>query len=106
LPKLWTIYHAIRVRREHAASFGDQGNYTPLFASGEKREHVVSYMRGDKVIVVTPRLVLKVAQNWGDTWIDFPSGQWRNELSGSVMDGKVSIGQVFDPFPVALLVRQ
>ena len=106
VPKLWTIHHAIRVRQERAAVFSDDGLYTPLRAEGKKSDHLVAYMRGDSVVVMAPRLVLKLNGSWGDAWLEVPSGKWRNRLSGSVFTGgKLQIGEVLNPFPVALLLK-
>ena len=47
LPKLWTIYHALRVRRERAAALSESGAYHPLYGRGSKEKHLVAYRRGD-----------------------------------------------------------
>ncbi len=107
LPKLWTIYHGIRVRRERAAAFADEGAYTPLTAEGVKADHLVAYMRGDNVFVMAPRLAVKLSGNWADTSLCVPSGSWRNELSGSIFEGgKLQVGEVLSRFPVALLTKE
>ncbi len=106
LPKLWTIYHALRVRRENPAAFDDHGGYTALTAEGDKSDHLVAYLRGDDVIVMVPRLVLKLNRDWGDTSVEVPGGTWRDQLSASVFKGgKLRAGDIFSRFPVALLVR-
>ncbi len=107
LPKLWTIHHALGVRRERAGSFEAQGAYTPLYAEGECANHLVAYMRGEDVLVMTPRLVLKLAGRWGDTSLHVPCGPWRDRLTGSVSEGgKVRVGEIFKRFPVALLTKE
>lgn len=106
LPKLWTIYHAIRVRREHAAIFGENGAYTPLHAEGAKADHILAYMRGDRVVTIIPRLILTVNGEWGNTSLKIPHGGWRDQLSGSVVNGgTLRANDIFDRFPVALLVK-
>ncbi len=107
LPKLWTIYHALRVRRERPLSFGEQSTYTPLTANGAKAAHLIAYGRSDDVLVLAPRLILKLASNWCDTSVAIPAGTWRNELSGSaVKAGTVRIGGILSSFPIALLVKE
>ncbi len=106
LPKLWTIYHALRVRREHPAAFDDRGAYTPIKAEGNKSDHLLAYTRGDTVLVLAPRLVLKLNRDWGDTSVEVPRGNWRNELSGCVFKGgRLRVGGILNRFPVALLVK-
>ena len=106
LPKLWTIHHALRVRRERAAALGDDGGYTPLKAEGDKSSHLVAYMRGDSVIAMVPRLVFKLDRNWCNTSIELPAGNWTNQLSGSALKGgRLRVGDILKSFPVALLTK-
>jgi len=106
LPKLWTLYHGLRTRREHPAAFGTGGSYKPLFAKGAQAEHVIGYLRGEEVIAIVPRLVLKLNNEWQDTTLDIPSGSWRNELTGvKVNEGSARISDIFGDFPVALLAK-
>ena len=107
LPKLWTIHHGLRVRREHPESFSENGKYTALAAEGSKAGHAVAYLRGENVLVLVPRLAIKLAGNWGDTRLDIPAGTWRDELSGaSITGGSVEIADLLEAFPVALLIKQ
>ena len=104
LPKLWTIYHGLRVRREHPECFGQTGRYTPLLVKGSRSEHAVAYLRGKNVLVLVPRLVWKLSGNWGDTTLEIPPGAWRNELTGGlVQGGSVRIADLLELFPAALL---
>lgn len=107
LPKLWTIYHALRTRRRYAAAFGERGAYTPLQATGEKATHLIAYLRGKTVAVFAPRLVLRLGGSWSDTQVEIPAGNWRNVLSHrKVNGGIVELGKLLAEFPVALLVKQ
>jgi len=57
--KLYATARALRLRKQHAAVFLD-GEYVPLAAEGERKDHVVAFARilGDQnVLVVAPRLV-------------------------------------------------
>jgi (1->4)-alpha-D-glucan 1-alpha-D-glucosylmutase len=107
LPKLWTIYHALHLRREMPQCFGEESGYRPLRATGSKKGHVIAYLRGDNVATVVPRLVATLAESWGNTAVALPKGQWRNRLTGErVTGGKTEIEGLLREFPVALLVRE
>jgi (1->4)-alpha-D-glucan 1-alpha-D-glucosylmutase len=107
LPKLWTIHHALRTRRKYVSSFSDEGAYLPLMAKGAKADHLVSYMRGNEIVVVVPRLVLTLANDWRDTALQIPRGNWRNHLTGELHNGcELAISKILAPFPVALLVKE
>jgi (1->4)-alpha-D-glucan 1-alpha-D-glucosylmutase len=107
LPKLWTIYHALRTRRKYVSAFSDEGVYLPLTAQGVKADHLVSYMRGDEIVVMVPRLVLTLANDWRDTVLRVPRGTWRNQLTGELHKGcELAVGKILAPFPVALLVKE
>ena len=106
MPKLWTIYQSLRVRREHAESFGADGTYKPIQAQGELRECVVSYARANDIVVVAPRLVMRTEKGWGNTSIPLPPGAWTNVLSGDKLTGEeTKISDLLNTFPVALLVQ-
>lgn len=106
LPKLWTIYHALRVRRERAAAFTESGAYHPFCARGSKEKHLVAYQRGEEVLVMVPRLNWELGGNWQDTSVQIPAGNWVNALSGErFAGGSTQLAEVFRAFPVALLVK-
>ena len=107
LPKLWTVYHALCARRDHPEAFSDSGEYTPLFAEGPAKGHVVAYKRGENVVVITPRLPLKLSGHWRGTSIELPQGRWRNRLTGAVYDsGRIAVEKLLALFPVALLIKE
>ncbi|MBV9305678.1 MAG: malto-oligosyltrehalose synthase [Acidobacteriaceae bacterium] len=107
LPKLWTTYHTLQLRRKHPECFGPEADYVPIFAEGSKAEHLVGYRRGKAVMVLVPRLVMKLAGNWDDTTVMVPVGIWRNQLTNLVVSGgKQRLQDIFDRFPVALLTRE
>jgi len=55
---------------------------------------------------VVPRLVLKLAGDWGATELELPPGQWRDEFTGAVVDGgRQAVAGILAGFPVALLAR-
>ncbi|HEX9200785.1 MAG TPA: malto-oligosyltrehalose synthase [Acidobacteriaceae bacterium] len=106
LPKMWTIHHALCLRRERPENFGAQAAYTPLKVKGPKSGHVIAYLRGSGVATVVPRLVASLGRGWLETTVDLPQGKWTNRLTGaSVEGGKVAVEAMLHDFPVALLVR-
>src|SRR5215469_5954374 len=107
LPKMWTIFHALQVRREHPEWFGAEAAYTPMLAEGAKRDHVIAYLRGGSVATVVPRLTARLLGAWRDTSLELPEGSWRNRLTGELIPGgKVSMRVLLKEFPVALLVKE
>jgi (1->4)-alpha-D-glucan 1-alpha-D-glucosylmutase len=107
LPKLWTIHHGLRVRREYPRCFDQTAKYTPLTASGSKAAHALAYLRGDDVLVLVPRLVLKLAGDWAGTTLNIPPGTWRDELSGTLIPGgSAAVADLLEAFPAALLIKQ
>jgi (1->4)-alpha-D-glucan 1-alpha-D-glucosylmutase len=107
LPKLWTIAHALRLRNEEPEIFSAESSYTPLGATGSKAEHLVAYIRAERMIALAPRLVIKLNNNWEDTTIDLPNKSWMNRLTGKgVRGGTANISELLTDFPVALLVAE
>ncbi|MFL6351104.1 MAG: malto-oligosyltrehalose synthase [Bryobacteraceae bacterium] len=106
LPKLWTIFHALRTRRKYVSAFSE-GVYMPLPARGAKADHLVSYMRSHEVVVIVPRLILTLQNDWRDTSLQLPCGKWRNQFSGELYNGDaLPISSILAPFPVALLAKE
>jgi (1->4)-alpha-D-glucan 1-alpha-D-glucosylmutase len=107
LPKMWTIHQALQLRRERPESFGAEAAYVPIEVDGAKHDHVIAFRRGDDVVTVVPRLTLKLAGVWKDTWVSLPAGRWRNRLTArSLEGGQVAVKDLLKDFPVALLVRE
>jgi (1->4)-alpha-D-glucan 1-alpha-D-glucosylmutase len=106
LPKLWVAYKALHVRREHPEWFGAEADYTPVYAEGSKKEHVIAYLRGERVATVVPRWNVKLGTGWAATSLRLPDGQWKNELTGEELaGGVVRIQRLLERFPVAFLTR-
>ncbi|MBS0003547.1 MAG: malto-oligosyltrehalose synthase [Thioalkalivibrio sp.] len=106
LPKLWVIREALALRRRLPSAFGPEGTYEPVAAEGARADHALAYLRGGRVLVLVPRLVLGLAGDWQDTRLPLPRGCWRNRLSGALLDGgDTLVGDLLAPFPVALLER-
>ena len=106
LPKLWVIREALALRSRLPGAFGPEGIYEPVAAEGARADHALAYLRGGRVLVLVPRLVLNLAGDWQDTRLSLPQGRWRNRLSGALLDGgDTLVGDLLAPFPVALLER-
>jgi (1->4)-alpha-D-glucan 1-alpha-D-glucosylmutase len=106
LPKMWTIHQALQLRQERPECFSAEAAYVPIDVDGAKHDHVIAFRRGHDVVTVVPRLIVKLAGVWKDTWVSLPEGRWRNRLTGrSLEGGNVAIKELLKDFPVALLVR-
>ena len=106
LPKLFVIWKALSLRREHPELFGPSGVYTPLYAEGEKADHIVAFLRGGRVATVAPRFLVKLEGDWKDTVLELPCGQWTNVLSGERLSGgRHYISDLLKEFPVGLFLN-
>jgi (1->4)-alpha-D-glucan 1-alpha-D-glucosylmutase len=108
LPKLWVVRAALRVRAERWAAFAPGAAYDPLVARGAAAEHVMGFVRGGDVVVVVPRLAIRLARagGWRGTEVELPGGPWRNALTGeSVEGGARPAAELLGRFPAALLTR-
>lgn len=104
LPKLWIIREALALRRRRPEAFGPTGAYQPLAAAGAKAEHALAYLRGARVLVLVPRLVIGLGDDWQDTRLPLPPGRWQNCFSGALLNaGSTPVADLLAPFPVALL---
>ena len=106
LAKLLLVQRVLRLRRSRPDLYGPDGSYRPLLAAGPRADHAVAFIRGGGAVTVAPRLVLKLGGEWGDTSIELPAGEWRDELTGSShAGGRRPVAELLAGFPVALLVR-
>jgi (1->4)-alpha-D-glucan 1-alpha-D-glucosylmutase len=107
MPKMWVIYSALQLRRQHPEWFSAEAAYTSLTVEGARAEHAIGYLRGDAVATVAPRWVVKLAGAWRDTSLLLPDGIWTNRLTGTrTQGGRVALKTLLRDFPVALLVRE
>lgn len=95
---------ALAVRRRHPGAFLD-GAYEPLVADGRHADRIVSFRRGDDVVVVVPRLTARL-DGWEDTTVRLPEGRWNDELGGGRWQGAASVETLLATLPVALLTRE
>jgi (1->4)-alpha-D-glucan 1-alpha-D-glucosylmutase len=103
LPKLWLIQKTLQ-RRAQLTGFSSF-DYEPLLAYGTQAEHVVAFARGEKAITIVPRFLLKLKNEWQNTKLKLPAGNWRNEFTGENFAGEITMTKLFEQFPVALLVK-
>jgi (1->4)-alpha-D-glucan 1-alpha-D-glucosylmutase len=102
LAKLWLTKKTLSVRARFQAAF--EGDYRPLFARGEKANHLVAFLRGAAITAV-PRFTLELNGAWNDLILELPDGNWRNTFTGEIDSGKVAVADLFRIFPVALLLK-
>lgn len=107
LPKLWLTQKTLHLRRRHPEGFSAGSSYAVLRVSGRKARHAVAFQRGKNVVVVAPRLVLRLAGDWADTELQLPGGEWHNEFTGETVAGSsIKLAELLLRFPVALLTRK
>ena len=106
LPKIWLISRVLTLRRERAEDFSDRSKYAPLVAQGAHLGNVLAFRRGEKLIAVVPRFTMTVKDDWGDTRLPLPRGDWRNCFTDAVVSDSIGPAALFGGFPVALLVRE
>jgi (1->4)-alpha-D-glucan 1-alpha-D-glucosylmutase len=104
LPKLLVVARALELRRLRPTLMGE-GAYRPLWAKGPKREHVVAFSRGDEVVTVVPRLVMRRGDGWRDTTLELPRGRFENRFTGETWSGEIPLSELLRRFPVALLAK-
>ena len=102
-PKIRVVKAALRLRRHRSDTFLS-GGYTPVLADGSAAEHLVSFRRGEDVLVAVSRWTVRLEESgWGTTTLTLPDGTWTDRISGSVFSGAVSAENLFADLPVALL---
>jgi (1->4)-alpha-D-glucan 1-alpha-D-glucosylmutase len=106
LPKLWVIHQALHVRAEHRDWFDGNAAYIAMRARGPKAEHVMAHQRGENVIAIVPRLWMTLKNDWEDTHLSLPHGQWLNQMTQERIEGgEKKLAELLKVFPVALLTR-
>jgi (1->4)-alpha-D-glucan 1-alpha-D-glucosylmutase len=103
-PKMRVVRAALHLRRRRPETFLT-GSYTPVFAHGDAAEHVISFRRGEDVLVAAARWTTRLETGWAGTTLTVPTGRWTDLLTGSEYTGTVPVGDLFGALPVALLER-
>jgi (1->4)-alpha-D-glucan 1-alpha-D-glucosylmutase len=124
--KLYVTHLALTYRREHPELFL-RGEYIPVEAAGPQARHICAFARrqgSHGILVVAPRFLTQIVPDpmtlpigpevWSDSWVLAPPG-WESRCYQNVLtreavqalptnDGlRLSLGEVFANFPVALL---
>lgn len=105
LPKLWVIRRILGLRRARPELLSATARYRPLAADGPRAGHAVAFSRGDEVVVLVPRLPLRLGGDWQNTMLALPPGEWTNELTRQSARGATPVAELLEHFPVALFVR-
>ncbi|NJP65072.1 malto-oligosyltrehalose synthase [Streptomyces spiramenti] len=103
---------ALRLRRDHPAWFGPDGEYRAVTADGPLGSHCLAFTRAGRVLTVVTRLARGVdgRDGWQDTALAVPPGVWTDRSTGRVLtvteagEG-VPVAELLAGAPVALLVR-
>jgi (1->4)-alpha-D-glucan 1-alpha-D-glucosylmutase len=121
--KLWTTHRALTLRDQQHDLFR-RGEYVALDVEGDRKEHVIAFMRRDaasgrSLLTVLPRFactLMKGKLQWplGDAWgndrLKVPAGKtYRNTFTGesiTVADDGVRLSEIFATYPVALLLSE
>ena len=104
-PKMRVVAAALGSRRDRPATFLS-GGYRPLLASGTAADHVVSFLRGEGVLVAVTRWTVRLASSgWGTTALELPPGTWTDRITGGCHRGSVAAAELFADLPVVLLER-
>jgi (1->4)-alpha-D-glucan 1-alpha-D-glucosylmutase len=101
--KLHVVRTTLRLRRERPDLFT---GYRPLTADGPAAGHVVAFARTGVVAVATRLPVTLSRTGWQDTVLALPPGTWTDHLTRRPVPGTVPVADLFDRYPVAMLVRE
>ena len=100
--KLQVVSRTLRLRRERPELFD---SYAELPVTGSAAAHAIAYDRGGAVTVATRLpLTLDAAGGWGDTVLDL-GAEGVDVLTGRRVPAQVSLVELLDRLPVALIVR-
>jgi len=105
VPTFEIITRTLAARRRRSASFGPDGTYRPVWATGPHAERVLAFGRGDDVVVVVLRRGL-AADFDPETSIGLTEGTWDNVLDDSSFSGRMSVSDVIGDLGAAVLVRR
>jgi len=107
MPKLWTLYRALDLRRQKPEWFGIDAAYAPLMLAGKRADHEIGYLRAERVATIVSRWNLRLAGNWSGTSVALPHGRWKNLLTAEMLNGgTMPLQSLFGQFPVALLQKE
>jgi (1->4)-alpha-D-glucan 1-alpha-D-glucosylmutase len=103
--KMRLVTAALHARADRPGSYL-RGGYTPVLAEGDAARHLISFRRGDDVLVAVRRWTVGLDETgWGDTILPLPDGVWVDRLSGRTFSGRSSAAELFTDLPATLLER-
>jgi (1->4)-alpha-D-glucan 1-alpha-D-glucosylmutase len=108
LDKVFVHQRTLAARRDNREAFSPGAQYRPIEAEGSAREHVVSFVRAERVLVVVPRLFMGLSAKggWAKTRLRFPPGSWSDCFSATVWSDEAHLSDLLGSFPVCVLVKQ
>jgi (1->4)-alpha-D-glucan 1-alpha-D-glucosylmutase len=101
--KIRIVSAALHSRAERPDSYLS-GGYSPVLAEGTAARHLVSFLRGDDVLVAVRRWTVGLT-GWGDTALALPDGEWTDRLTGRRFHGRIRAEELFAELPGVLLER-
>jgi (1->4)-alpha-D-glucan 1-alpha-D-glucosylmutase len=105
-PKLFLIYHTLRLRKQSPELF--EGGYRRLPVEGPDADHVIAYARGDALICVVPRLNAHGEPRSRTANLTLPAGSYHDIFTAERFADvtQLATSALWARFPVALLVRE
>jgi (1->4)-alpha-D-glucan 1-alpha-D-glucosylmutase len=105
-PKLFLIYHTLRLRKQSPELF--EGGYRRLPVEGPDADHVIAYARGDALICVVPRLNAHGEPRSRTANLTLPAGSYHDIFTAERFTDvtQLATSALWARFPVALLVRE
>ena len=85
LPKMWVTHAALQLRQRQRDAFDATAAIALLTPSGPLADHIVAFCRGESVMTIVPRLVIRADGRWHGTGICVPQGSWTNVLTGQAV---------------------
>jgi (1->4)-alpha-D-glucan 1-alpha-D-glucosylmutase len=129
--KLFVTWAGLTLRRRFPEAFAETSGYTPIFAEGPSRDHVVAFARtggGTVILAVAARLVAvrlagrvdpPIGAVWSDTRLLLPAelgiARYRDAITGALIapvpvgsanGAALALDRVLADLPVALLVGE
>ena len=110
-PKARVVRAALTLRRRRPEVFV-QGGYEPLSGTGPAADHLVAFGRTStagviEVIVAAARWTVGLdAEQWAQTHLDLPAGTWREQITGTDVDGNVTLSGLATPVGIFERVRE
>ncbi|MBK8977538.1 MAG: malto-oligosyltrehalose synthase [Planctomycetes bacterium] len=104
--KQWLVHRVLGLRRDRPQAFGADAPPERLAVSGPDERCAVAFARGGEIAVVAPRFVLATGGRPAtlDFTVALPAGRWRSGWDGAPVGVRPNAAELFEHFPVALLV--